>query len=505
MSNKNQNIEDNTEKENASEQSEVNAVEEDTRPVVISVKDVHKHFKVYSDKGHMLKDRIVHFNRNKYVIRNVLNGISFDVHKGEAVALIGKNGCGKSTTLKMLTRILRPNSGTIDIHGKVYSMIELGAGFHPDMTGRENVYINASIYGITDDQVDRKMDDIIRFSELEDVIDTPVRTYSSGMYMRLAFSIAINIEADILLVDEILAVGDQAFQTKCFNKLMSLKEEGTTIVLVSHSLDQVKKICDKVIWIDNGLIREEGSTYKVTKDYQEASEAERRARVREELKEEEKADKELLEKMNKSENGSSSSDAKADSDNAQSESNAGQDNKGKQSASDTLTKEQLAEIRKRELNRSCREMAEQCGPDARREGTQEAHYTYAELLDKNGERKIIYKTGDDIIIKLKYHCDIPGEKLNFVLNITRSDWIFVYGTSYTGSYKKYVSAKEDGEVTMKIDNISLLPGTYFMDFRIVNEKKEPLDIIYCLFEFKIEDENQGEVGFMSLKHSISAD
>lgn len=502
MSNKNQNIEDNTEKENASEQSEVNAVEEDTRPVVISVKDVHKHFKVYSDKGHMLKDRIVHFNRNKYVIRNVLNGISFDVHKGEAVALIGKNGCGKSTTLKMLTRILRPNSGTIDIHGKVYSMIELGAGFHPDMTGRENVYINASIYGITDDQVDRKMDDIIRFSELEDVIDTPVRTYSSGMYMRLAFSIAINIEADILLVDEILAVGDQAFQTKCFNKLMSLKEEGTTIVLVSHSLDQVKKICDKVIWIDNGLIREEGSTYKVTKDYQEASEAERRARVREELKEEEKADKELLEKMNKSENGSSSSDAKADSDNAQSESNAGQDNKGKQSASDTLTKEQLAEIRKRELNRSCREMAEQCGPDARREGTQEAHFTEVSLTDDNGKKCLIYAPESRMDVNMKYHCDNPGEKLDLVINITRNDWIFCYGTSYWCINGKHLSAEENGELTIEIDKLNLLPGTYFLDVRIVTDKGEQLDTIFCMFEFKVEDPDCRDVGFMPMERRI---
>lgn len=462
----------------------------DTRPVVISVKDVHKHFKVYLDKGHMLKDRIVHFNRNKYVVREVLKGISFDVHQGEAVGLIGKNGCGKSTTLKMLTRILRPNSGTIDINGKVYSMIELGAGFHPDMTGRENVYINASIYGITDEQVDRKMDDIIRFSELEDVIDTPVRTYSSGMYMRLAFSIAINIEADILLVDEILAVGDQAFQTKCFNKLMSLKEEGTTIVLVSHSLDQVKKICDKAIWIDNGVIREEGSTYKVTKDYQEAAEAERRARVREELKEEEKADKELLEKA-------------GTSDDATEDNNESADEKPESEAK-ALTPEQFADIKKRELNRSCREIAEQCGPDARREGTQEAHYTGAELLDKNGERKIIYQTGDEMLIKLKYHCDNPGEKLNFVLNITRSDWIFVYGTSYYGTYQQFVTAKLDGEVEMKINNLSLLPGKYFMDFRIVNEKKENLDIIYCLFEFSVENENHSEVGFMTLDHTISA-
>ena len=184
----------------------------------IEVHEVRKFFKVYKDKGHMLRERLIHFNRNKYEKREVLKGISFDVRKGESVGLIGKNGCGKSTTLKLLTKILQPNAGSIDIQGRVCSLIELGAGFHPDMSGRENIYINASIFGIKAKEVDQRINDIIRFSELEEFIDNPVRTYSSGMYMRLAFSVAINVDADILLIDEILAVGDNAFQTKCFNK-----------------------------------------------------------------------------------------------------------------------------------------------------------------------------------------------------------------------------------------------------------------------------------------------
>ena len=229
----------------------------------IEVRNVRKHFKVYKDKGHMLRERIIHFSRNKYENREVLKGISFDVKKGESVGLIGKNGCGKSTTLKLLTRILRPNDGTIDIQGRVCSLIELGAGFHPDMSGRENIYINASIFGIKAKEVDKRLDDIIRFSELEEFIDNPVRTYSSGMYMRLAFSVAINVDADILLIDEILAVGDNSFQTKCFNKLKSLKDQGTTIVIVSHALGQVEKLCDRAIWIDEGLIRKDGPARQI--------------------------------------------------------------------------------------------------------------------------------------------------------------------------------------------------------------------------------------------------
>lgn len=211
----------------------------------IEVNDITKSFKIYSDKGKTLKDRLSVLGRNKYQKRDVLRGISFNVKKGEAVGLIGKNGCGKSTTLKMLTRIMFPDSGTIKIRGKVSSLLELGAGFHPDMSGRENIYLNASIFGLTKKEIETKIDKIIEFSELEDYIENPVRTYSSGMYMRLAFSVAINVDAEILLIDEILGVGDVSFQKKCFEKLQEIKQQGTTIVIVSHSLEQIEQICDR--------------------------------------------------------------------------------------------------------------------------------------------------------------------------------------------------------------------------------------------------------------------
>lgn len=187
--------------------------------------------------------------------------------EGEAVGLIGKNGCGKSTILKLLSRILRPNEGTITVNGRVSSLIELGAGFHMDMTGRENIYINAAIFGLKKKEINARLDDIIRFSELGEYIDNPVRTYSSGMYMRLAFSVAINVDADILLVDEILAVGDVNFRKKCFDKLKEIKASGTTIVIVSHSMEQLYEICDRLIWIDNGLIRMEGDTRQTAGAY----------------------------------------------------------------------------------------------------------------------------------------------------------------------------------------------------------------------------------------------
>lgn len=233
----------------------------------IRVDHVSKFFRIYQDKSHTFKDRILFHKRNHYELNKVLNDISFTVNKGEAVGLIGHNGCGKSTTLKLLNRILYPDQGTITMKGRISSLIELGAGFHPDMTGRENIYINASIFGLKKHEIDAKLEEIIRFSELERFIDNPVRTYSSGMYMRLAFAIAINVNADILLVDEILAVGDANFQKKCFDKMQEIKQAGTTIVIVSHSMEQIKSICDRVLWIDNGELRKQGDAITVCNDY----------------------------------------------------------------------------------------------------------------------------------------------------------------------------------------------------------------------------------------------
>ena len=233
----------------------------------IEVRNVKKKFRVYFDKGHTLKEKALFLRRRKYEEREVLKDISFAVKKGEAVGLIGSNGCGKSTTLKLLTRIMYPDAGTGEMAGRVSSLLELGAGFHPDMSGRENVYINASIFGLGRKEIDRRIDDIIAFSELEQYMDNPVRTYSSGMYMRLAFSVAIHVNADILLVDEILAVGDVRFQAKCIQKLCGIKEQGTTIVLVSHSIEQIEQICERSIWIQDGYVRMDGSAKEVDREY----------------------------------------------------------------------------------------------------------------------------------------------------------------------------------------------------------------------------------------------
>ena len=240
------------------------------KDIAIKVIHVSKDFKLYYDKANTLKEKILFFskkNKSKDSILHVLKDINLEMKKGQSVALIGTNGSGKSTLLKLMTKIIYPNKGKIQVDGKLTSLLELGAGFHEDFTGRENIYFNASIFGLTRKEIDAKVDEIIEFSELKDFIDNPVRTYSSGMYMRLAFSVAINVQAEILLIDEILAVGDKHFQDKCFAKLMELKKSGKTIVIVTHDMSKVKQFCDRAVWLYKGEIRMDGKVEEVLDEY----------------------------------------------------------------------------------------------------------------------------------------------------------------------------------------------------------------------------------------------
>ncbi len=233
----------------------------------IIVENVYKTFNVYLDKANSIKEKVLFWKRNRKEKREVLKDISLTVKNGEAVALIGVNGSGKSTLLKLMTKIIYPNKGRVTTNGKLTSLLELGAGFHPDFSGRENIYFNASIFGLTKKEIDKRLESIIDFSELGSYIDNPIRTYSSGMYMRLAFAVAINVDADILLVDEILSVGDQHFQEKCLNKMKELKNQGKTMVFVTHNLSSARELCDRAVWLDNGVIRMDGKTDEVIDEY----------------------------------------------------------------------------------------------------------------------------------------------------------------------------------------------------------------------------------------------
>ena len=237
------------------------------KPGEITVERAARRFRVYPREQRTLKDVI--FARGRIQASDVwaLREISFSVEPGHAVGLVGRNGSGKTTLLRLLSGIIKPSAGTVAVGGRIGSLLELGAGFHPDMTGRENVYLNGSIHGLRRATIREKLDEIVAFAGLEEFIDLPVRTYSSGMYMRLGFAIAAHIEADVLLLDEVFAVGDEAFQRKCFGKIFEFKQRGGTIVFVSHDAVAVERLCDRAVLLQKGIVAFDGPTHEAIVAY----------------------------------------------------------------------------------------------------------------------------------------------------------------------------------------------------------------------------------------------
>lgn len=393
----------------------------------IEVNNIKKGFKVHLEKSNLLKDAIVLRNRNHVEKRKVLQDINFKIQQGEAVGIIGRNGCGKSTTLKLLTRILSPDEGTVKINGRVSSLIELGAGFHPDMSGRENIYINASIFGIRKKEVDKRLNDIIRFSELEDYIDNPVRTYSSGMYMRLAFAVAINVDADILLIDEILAVGDAAFQEKCFERLKQLKQEGTTIVIVSHSLGQIEEICDRAIWIHEGIVKEDGRPNDVCRHYTDFMDESRIMRAKVEYEQRRAQNLEISD----------------------------------------------AELAQQARNASCYDIASQCNPRVARLGDGELRFTKICLLDESEHLSTNFVQGKPFLLEITLNRTLnQNEILN--IEIFKEGSVLCWGGEFNNNKDRF---------KIKFENNELMSGKYWFDVRLFNSHKEKQDEIYHIIEF----------------------
>ena len=408
----------------------------------VEVKDVEKHFKVYMDKGSTLKERAIFHNRNRHENRQILDGISFEIPKGQAVGLIGRNGCGKSTTLKLLTKILKPNSGTVKVEGRVSSLIELGAGFHPDMSGRENIYINATIFGLKKEEIDERLEEIIRFSELEEYIDNPVRTYSSGMYMRLAFAVAINVNADVLLIDEILAVGDANFQAKCFNKLREIKASGTTIVIVSHSLGQIEQICDRSIWICEGKIAMEGRPKEVHLEY--------------------------LDYMNTQ-------------------------------RIDQQEKERLR-LQKLELQNMQAEEEKKRKAKIKRYGSEDAKFTQIKMLDADGKEQTTFRTGEKMVLDLSYHVEKKVTDAVFGYGIFRSDGLWVYGTNTRIDRVDNFDIDKDGRFVITMPELNLIPGQYWLDITIEYGEGNPVDYYKEALKFEVVS-NMTDVGVARIAHS----
>jgi ABC-type polysaccharide/polyol phosphate transport system ATPase subunit len=241
----------------------------------ILVDHAARRFRVYPRENRALKDLIFARRHARGSDVWALRDVSFHVEPGSAVGLVGRNGSGKTTLLRLLSGIVKPTSGTVAVGGRVGSLLELGAGFHPDMTGRENVFLNGSIHGLSRAMINERFDEIVAFAGLEEFIDLPVRTYSSGMYMRLGFAIASHVEADVLLLDEVFAVGDEAFQRKCFGKIFDFKQRGGTIVFVSHDAAAVERLCDRAVLLKDGTVWFDGATHDAIVAYRQLLAGER--------------------------------------------------------------------------------------------------------------------------------------------------------------------------------------------------------------------------------------
>lgn len=240
------------------------------RTKMVEVQDVSMCFRMADDRVLSLKEFVTKGLRGKIRVREfwALKDVSFDVYQGEVVGIIGRNGAGKSTILKVISGILKPTNGTVICRSGVVPMLELGSGFDPDLTGRENIFLNGAILGYSEEFLQEKYEDILAFSELGEFIDVPIRNYSSGMMMRLAFSVATVVNPQILIVDEILAVGDENFQRKSRARMLELMGGGTTVLFVSHSIDQIREMCDRVVWLDHGQVKMIGQTGPVCDAYQ---------------------------------------------------------------------------------------------------------------------------------------------------------------------------------------------------------------------------------------------
>jgi ABC-2 type transport system ATP-binding protein len=228
-------------------------------PIAVDVVDVSKRFRLYHEKVTSLKERVLRAGRNPYEDFWALRDVSFDIHEGETVGIVGRNGSGKSTLLKCVSGILQPTEGKVVVRGSTAALLELGAGFQPELSGRDNIYLNASLLGLSSREVARRFDEIVAFAELENFIDNQVKFYSSGMYVRLGFAVAVSVEPDILVVDEVLAVGDENFQRKCLERIKEFQNDGRTIIFVTHSLDLVRQICDRAVVLEGGLMAGSGT------------------------------------------------------------------------------------------------------------------------------------------------------------------------------------------------------------------------------------------------------
>lgn len=415
-------------------------------------------------------------------IVTALDGVSFDVPKGTTYGVIGENGSGKSTLLKIVTGIAKPTTGTCSVEGKVSALIELGAGFHPEITGRENVFINGIMLGLNKKEINDKFDDIVKFAELEEFIDAPVKTYSSGMYMRLGFSIAINVNPDVLLIDEVLAVGDAAFVPKCLDRIDDFRRRKKTILFVSHDLATVEKICDKVVWLKDGKIITMGEPKRVIDSYLQdiAEQQEEILEARQKRITEEYADVrgDQCESVSIGEEPCETKDLNGTA--ARSDTITGSKTESEQEIAPPSTKDE--------------EGREQ------RWGKREIEIKKVTITDLNKKAKHVFSPEDGMIITLDVEAYSKIKDFAFGIGIFNSKGVNVYGTNTAMEDLKPKSIEGKGQVTIRIEKLNLINGTYYIDVAAHKLDGYPYDYHRNLYSF-LTSSTHKDVGIFRPIHS----
>ena len=429
----------------------------------IRVRDVHKVYRRYGRrkqfatlKSALLSGSVLR-DLHPDTVFEALKGVSFDVATGRTFGIVGRNGSGKSTMLKLIAGIGKPTSGTVRVDGRVSALIELGAGFHPEISGRENVYINGLMLGLGRREIARRFDEIVRFAELEEFIDAPVKTYSSGMYMRLGFAVAINVDPDVLLVDEVLAVGDEAFTHKCLDKFAEFRRRGRTVLLVTHSLDLVTRFCDEALWLDAGVAKVQGDPKRVIDAY-------------------------LMDV-------------------------AGQENR------------ELAQAGSRAPGSGMREEPALSDPGARipdpgtepadmfkaaegRWGSREAEITAVEMIGVSGQPAHLFQSGERVDIRLHVRANQRVRDFAFGVGIFNAEGVCCYGTNTLIDGGVAGELAGEGLVVFEIDGLNLVEGTYKLDVAVHRQDGVPYDYHRLLYTFRVKSPRK-EAGIFRPPHRWS--
>jgi ABC-type polysaccharide/polyol phosphate transport system ATPase subunit len=386
-----------------------------------------------------------------------IQDVSFTVPAGRTLGVIGRNGSGKSTLLKLVAGITKPTSGTVTVNGRISALIELGAGFHPEISGRENVFINGIMLGLSRREVARRFEEIVEFAEMQDFIDAPVKTYSSGMYMRLGFAVAIHVDPDVLLVDEVLAVGDEGFTHKCLDKFAEFKRRGKTILLVTHSLGLVERFCDEALWLDGGGMQGIGDPKRIVGAYI--------TRV-EQVEEQQLA----------------AGDARAQE--------AGAVHSPDDPASAVLPDHPVEIVAA---------PADMFRATEGRWGSREVEITDVRLSGADGERSHVFRSGDRLDVRIRLYAPLPVEDFVIGVGLFNAEGVCCYGTNT--SLEEYRSERllGDAEAVFTIECLDLVEGTYKLDVAVHKLDGYPYDYHRLLYTFRVKSRTK-DVGIYRPRH-----